>query len=177
MTSALSARLIAAGIRIEHEFAAGDLGKLVLIHGIQNARDYGFNAVHEAYCARIAGDYLIDGGGARGRFWLAKRGDDVVGSVLIIETPDNRAQLRILFVDDAVRGLGLGRWLVEDAVRYCREAGFDALFLWTVEGLERALAVYRAVGFELAETKHNDDWGRRSTELRYELTFKAMPAR
>ncbi|MDB5987204.1 MAG: N-acetyltransferase [Nevskia sp.] len=165
----LGAGLRAAGVSIHHDFAPGDLGRLILIHGVQNARDYGFNAVHEAYCARIAADYLIDGGGARGRFWLAKRGDAVVGSVLIIETPGGRAQLRILFVDDSARGLGLGRWLVEDAVRYCRAAGFAAVFLWTVEGLQRAEAVYRSLGFKVVETKTNEDWGGTSTEVRYEL--------
>lgn len=166
---ALPARLREAGISIHHEFQPGDLGELIRIHGVQNQRDYGFDATHEAYCARIAADFIIDGAGARSRAWLAKGNGAVIGSVLIVETLANRAQLRILFVDDSARGLGLGRWLVEDTLRFCRESGFAAVFLWTVEGLERAEHLYRSLGFEIAETRHSDGWGGPVTELRYDL--------
>lgn len=161
-----------AGVVIGHEFEPGDLGELIRIHGVRNFRDYGYDARHEAYCARIASDFLIDGGGPRGRAWLAKRDGRVLGSLLIVETPGNRAQLRILFVDDALRGLGLGRWLVEDALRHCRESGFDAVFLWTVEGLDRAAAIYRRCGFDIVERKPGDGWGGTITELRYELDLR-----
>jgi GNAT superfamily N-acetyltransferase len=107
----------------------------------------------------------------RSRLWLARKVGDVCGSVLICEREDNQAQLRLLFVAAALRGYGLGRWLVEDAVRYCRDAGFERVFLWTVEGLDRAAAVYRSLGFRVTETLEQNDWGRRSVEQRYELTF------
>ena len=62
-----------------------------------------------------------------------------------------------------------GRWLVEDAVSYCREVGFESIFLWTVEGLARATAVYRSLGFGVTETKVNEDWRERAVEVRYDL--------
>ena len=43
-----------------------------------------------------------------------------MGSIFIIERPKNQAQLRLLFVDRSVRGLGLGRWLVEESICYCQ---------------------------------------------------------
>ena len=52
----------------------------------------------------------------------------------IRELPDNIAQLRLLFADKSVRGSGLGRWLTDDSVQYCREAGFKGVALdgsWT----------------------------------------------
>lgn len=167
----MDVRLQQAGLRIEPAFAPGDLGELIRLHGLQNFRDYGYDARHEAYVARIAGDFVIDGGGARGRAWLAKRDGRVVGSVLIVEAPDNRAQLRLLFVDEALRGLGLGTWLVREAVAYCRDAGFAAVFLWTVEGLDRAAAIYRACGLGVIERKAGEGWGAAVTELRYERAF------
>lgn len=160
-----------AGLSIHHGFEPGDLGMLIHIHGVQNRKDYGFDAQHEAYCARIACDFMLNPTPGRSRAWLVKKDGVVAGSVFVSDLADGRAQLRLLFVDDALRGLGLGRWLVEEAVRYGREAGFTSMFLWTVDGLDRALSIYRDCGFTLAQTKDNQDWGRRSRELRFDLRY------
>jgi GNAT superfamily N-acetyltransferase len=93
----------------------------------------------------------------------------VVGSVFIFEQPENQAQLRLLFVDASVRGCGLGRWLVEEAVGYCRTTDFRAVYLWTVQGLDRAISIYSSLGFKQTEVKKTLSWGRDSVEVRYEL--------
>ena len=170
----LTAKLQAAGISVQHRFEPGDLGWLIHIHGVQNLRDYGFNATHEAYCARIATDFMLDPQPGRSRVWLTKKDGVVNGSVFICERPDNAAQLRLLFVDHSARGLGLGRWLVEEAVRYCREAGFAGVYLWTVEGLDRAKSVYTSLGFVITETKPNQDWREQASEVRYDLALRAV---
>ncbi len=165
----LTAGLREAGIRIVERFEPGDLGELVRIHGAGNARDYGYGVWHEAYCARIAADFIIDGGGPRGRAWLARKDDAVVGSVFIVEAANNAAQLRLLYVGYAARGLGLGRWLVEQAVSHCRAQGFMSVFLWTAEGLDGARHVYETLGFTLSETKAAQGWGVDTHELRFDL--------
>jgi GNAT superfamily N-acetyltransferase len=162
-------KLVEAGISVTDAFEPGDLGQLVLIHGLQNYQDYGFSPVHEAYCARIASDFMLNETPRRSKAWLAKKGDQVVGSVLICELPDDIAQLRLLFADKSIRGSGLGRWLVEDSVQYCREAGFRKVFLWTVDGLGRAISIYKSLGFEQTEEKIQFAWGRESRELRFDL--------
>jgi GNAT superfamily N-acetyltransferase len=164
-------KLLDAGISISHDFEPGDLGRLIEIHGIQNFHDYGFSPIHEAYCAQIACDFILNPNPGRSKAWLAKKDGVVVGSVFICELPDDVAQLRLLFADRSVRGSGLGRWLTEDSVRYCREAGFKKVFLWTVDGLERAIAIYRSLGFEQTGEKTQLIWGRESRELRFDLTL------
>jgi GNAT superfamily N-acetyltransferase len=166
-----SSKLQQSGISIHHAFEPGDLGQLILIHGVQNFRDYGFNAVHEAYCAKIAADFIVGSANDRSRVWLAKKNGSVVGSVFIFEQPGNQAQLRLLFVDASVRGRGLGRWLVEESVRYCRTASFSAVFLWTVQGLDRAISIYSSLGFKETEAKKTLAWGRESVEVRYDLVI------
>jgi len=69
---ALSEKLQAAGVTVQHRFEPGDLGYLIHIHGIQNLRDYGFNEIHEAYCARIATDFTLSGGAAWNHSELVK---------------------------------------------------------------------------------------------------------
>jgi GNAT superfamily N-acetyltransferase len=167
----LLSKFQAAGISIHHDFAPGDLGQLIYIHGVQNFSDYGFNHIHEAYCARIAVEFILGPEQRRSRAWLAKKEGNVVGSVFIVERPDNQAQLRLLFVDRSVRGVGLGRWLVEESIRYCRAGGFKVVYLWTVEGLDRAISIYESVGFSRVAEKSVEEWGKTSLEIRFDLNL------
>jgi GNAT superfamily N-acetyltransferase len=167
----LPSKVESAEISIHNDFVPGDLGQLIRIHGIQNFQDYGFNELHEAYCARIAADFILDQSKGRSRVWLAKQEGKVVGSIFVVERPDNEAQLRLLFVDLSVRGVGLGRWLVEESIRYCRFAEFRSVYLWTVEGLDRAISVYKSVGFVRVSEKCIEDWGQSNVEVRFQLTF------
>ena len=165
----LPSKIQSAGIAVHHDFVPGDLGQLIHIHGVQNFSDYGFNEVHEAYCARIASDFILDQSKGRSRVWLAKQAEKVVGSIFIVERSGNAAQLRLLFVDLSVRGIGLGRWLVEESIRYCQAAKFRSVCLWTVEGLDRAMSVYESVGFVRVEEKGVQDWGQSNVEVRFDL--------
>jgi GNAT superfamily N-acetyltransferase len=157
-----------AGLTLTHEFAPGDLGELVAIHGRENFIDYGFDPHHEAYCALIGAEFLLEPQ-PRTCLWLVKKGNEVVGSVIIFERGENIAQLRLLFVARSARGIGLGRWLVEVAVSYCVSTGFQHVYLWTVDGLDRAISIYQSLGFRPTEKKVSSEWGRDSTEIRYDL--------
>jgi GNAT superfamily N-acetyltransferase len=158
-------------ISIHQEFAPGDLGQLVYIHGVQNFADYGFNHIHEAYCAQIAVEFILSAEKGRSQVWLAKKEGTIVGSIFIIERPNNQAQLRLLFVDRSVRRLGLGRWLVEESIRYCQGKGFDAVYLWTVKGLDRAIWIYESVGFRPVAEKSVESWGNTNLEIRFLLSL------
>jgi GNAT superfamily N-acetyltransferase len=169
----LPGKIERTGISIHREFSPGDLGQLVYIHGVQNFADYGFNQVHEAYCAKIAVELILDRDKRRSSAWLAKKENKIVGSILIVERPSNQAQLRLLFVDRTVRGIGLGRWLVEESIRYCRASGFNLVYLWTVDGLDRAISLYESVGFARVAEKTVEEWGRRGVEVRFDLHLAA----
>jgi GNAT superfamily N-acetyltransferase len=167
----LPEKVTQAGIAIDAEFASGDLGLLIHLHGIQNFEDYGFNVVHEAYCAKIAAEFLLNSHKDRSAAWIAKKEAEVVGSILIIERPQNEAQLRLLFVAKSVRGLGLGRWLVEESIRYSVSSGFELIYLWTVEGLDRAISIYESVGFVRSQEKLIEVWGQPTKEIRFDLAL------
>ena len=165
----LPVRIESAGVSVHGEFGPGDLGQLVYIHGLQNFADYGFNHVHEAYCAKIAVEFILDPDQRRSRVWLAKKEDKIVGSIFIVERPNNQAQLRLLFVDRTVRGIGLGRWLVEESIRYCCASEFNLVYLWTVDGLDRAISIYESVGFARVAERSVEEWGKATVEIRFDL--------
>ncbi len=54
-------------------------------------------------------------------------------------------------VEEAARGQGIGRRLLEEAKRHSREAGADYLLLRVDPTNEPALRAYRATGFELGD--------------------------
>ena len=172
MEPLLPEKFHAAGISVYHDFTPGDLGQLVYLHGVQNFGDYGFNQVHEAYCAKIAVEFILDPDKKRSHAWIVKQREKVIGSIIIIERPANQAQLRLLFVDRSVRGVGLGRWLVEESVRYCRGVGFELVYLWTVNGLDRAITIYESMGFVRVAEKTIEEWGRTSLEIRFDLDLQ-----
>jgi GNAT superfamily N-acetyltransferase len=78
----------------------------------------------------------------------------------------------LLFVSKPVRGIGLGRWLVEQAVRYLASRGFGRIYLWTVAGLDRAISIYQSVGFMQSDEKLIEEWGKSSREIRFDLDLR-----
>jgi ribosomal protein S18 acetylase RimI-like enzyme len=55
-------------------------------------------------------------------------------------------------VDEALRGLGLGRKLVSHAINYCKEQGVHTLYLTSKPKRIAANALYQSLGFEQKET-------------------------
>jgi GNAT superfamily N-acetyltransferase len=87
----------------------------------------------------------------------------------IVEHTNSEAQLRWLLLYPDIRGLGLGKMLMDDAIAFCRVCGYSSIFLWTEDLLEAAAQLYISKGFLLTEEKTHEIWGARLTEQRYEL--------
>jgi ribosomal protein S18 acetylase RimI-like enzyme len=57
------------------------------------------------------------------------------------------AELKRMWVASDARGLGLGRILLAELERHCREAGVPVVRLETHRALGEALALYRGAGY------------------------------
>ncbi len=137
----------------------GDIGWVIERHGALYAEEYNFNHKFEALVAQIAGAFLNEHDPTRERGWIAERNGIRLGSVFLVRQTDDIAKLRLLLVEPAARGLGLGKRLVDECISFAREAGYRRITLWTNDILVAARGIYRAAGFRLIGTQPHSDFG------------------
>lgn len=136
----------------------GDMGWVVHRQAVLYAQEYGWDETYEALISRILADFIDRFDAKRERCWIAERNGEIVGSVFLIKHPERTgvAQLRLLYVERAVRGLGIGRRLVRECTEFARQTGYKAITLWTNSVLTSARKIYEAEGYRLlAENPHH----------------------
>ncbi|MCM2472074.1 MarR family transcriptional regulator [Rhizobium sp. CG5] len=133
----------------------GDMGWIVQSQARFYTAAFGWNDQFEALVAEVVAKFLKGHDPALEHCWIAERSGVNIGSIMIMNGGEGVAKLRLLYVDEAARGLGLGRLLVEECIRFARRAGYHRLSLWTNDILHPAIAIYRKTGFRLeAEERH-----------------------
>ncbi len=154
----------------------GDLGWIVQRHGALYAAEYGYDARFEAVVARIAADFLDRFDPARERCWIAEMDGENVGSVCLVKKSAAVAKLRLLIVDPRARGLGIGRRLVDECVRFARRAGYRKITLWTHSQLTAARSIYEACGFVCVGRQRTSSFGKRLVDETWELPLTGAPS-
>ncbi len=153
---------------MRHDLHPGDIGYIIYMHGIFHALEQGWDHTFEVYVAVPLAEFA-QSKSSREKIWILEEGDRIAGSVAIVKRTEEEAQLRWLLLEPEIRGRGIGKWLVEEALDFSRISGYESIFLWTVETLYIAANLYRSVGFVQRERLTHEIWGSTVTDVKYEL--------
>jgi DNA-binding MarR family transcriptional regulator/N-acetylglutamate synthase-like GNAT family acetyltransferase len=154
----------------------GDMGWIVHRQGVLYAQEYGYDEQFEALVAEIVAKFIQHFDPKRERCWIAEKDGEVVGSVFLVTQSKQVAKLRLLYVEPAARGLGIGSRLVAECVRFARQAGYKKIVLWTQSELDAARHIYKRAGFRVIEKKPHHSFAKDLVAETWELAlYKPSP--
>ena len=152
-------------------YVRGAIGRVAELHARYYSKAWDFGLYFEAKVATELSQFLRRFDPGRDGFWTASQNGRVEGSIAIdsAHADTDGAHLRWFILSDALRGVGIGNRLMQEAVGFCREREYSRVFLWTFQGLDPARHLYEKFGFRLAQEIEAEQWGKRVLEQRYVL--------
>jgi putative acetyltransferase len=84
-------------------------------------------------------------------YYVAELDGEIVGGGGIFPSPGlppDTCELVKMYLLKRVRGIGLGKLLIQNALDFAKDAGYKKVYIETMPELEQALATYAKFGFE-----------------------------
>lgn len=131
----------------------GDIGHVISRHGAIYAAEYGWDITFEALVAKVAAEIIENFDSRSDVCFIAELSGEILGSAFLVRKEDTTAKLRLVYVEEAARGTGLGRRMVEACMQFARDAGYTRMTLWTNDVLVPARKLYQSLGFEMTASE------------------------
>ena len=156
------------------EFSHKDVSTVLEKHKILYAEEFGFPPDKFGKIVSQGLDELV---ASNGMMWIAEYRSDAcenrqpdssgisaespvwAGSVAIVPIDESTGRLRFMLIDPAFRGCGLGKYLLQTALDYCRQKDYRRVSLSTTANCVFAQQLYRKNGFAPFKVIHGTEWG------------------
>ncbi|MEN9599278.1 MAG: hypothetical protein RL596_1597 [Bacteroidota bacterium] len=83
-------------------------------------------------------------------YFVAEKENILVGGAGIFPTdglPSNTCELVKMYLSKSARGMGLGRYMIDQCILTAKQKGFSQMYLETMPELKKAVSVYEKFGF------------------------------
>lgn len=168
-TSRTGERARPAAPEIVEGYQTGMIGDISGLHGRTHGPIVGFGPAFESVVSAAMAEFMSRLSNPVNNSWSVVENGRVVASISIDgeDLGNNIAHLRWFILEEHLRGLGLGRRLLDKAIEHCDRHGFDEIHLWTLKGLDAARALYERNGFTLVDEYRGDQWGKMVMEQKF----------
>lgn len=153
----------------------GDPGWILYRQAVFYDKAYDYNEKFETYFCKGLFRFLESFEPERDHLWIAERDGERLGSIAVQHDQERPGwcQLRWFFVEPESQGQGLGGRLMDTLLAFARQAGYQGVYLWTVDELHHARRLYEQTGFSLAEDAGPAPWASWTNAQRWELRIVA----
>lgn len=158
-----------SSVEIVVGYQVGLIARITQMHAHFYARHYGFGQRFESVVAGGLSEFCNRLNNPCNSVWTAVQDGCIVGSIAIDgeDLRNNVAHLRWFILEDRVRGGGVGRRLLDAALKFVDGREFAETHLWTFNGLAAARRLYEASGFTCVEEQAGTQWGKEVLEQRF----------
>jgi DNA-binding MarR family transcriptional regulator/GNAT superfamily N-acetyltransferase len=140
-------------------FKPGDMGLIVCRQTLLYSEHYGFNSNIEVNESEVTAVFLKNFKPGREQCWIAEVGGAIAGSIFLTDEQNGLSRLRLLYVEPAFQGRGIGDALVAACIAFARNVGYARMTLWTHSILHGARRIYARHGFEIVASEEHDTFG------------------
>lgn len=137
----------------------GDMGWVIHRQAVIYAERYGWDMTFEAMLAKVAAEFIERFDSKTDIGLIAERDGAILGSAFVVAKSTTTAKLRLVYVEPAAQGAGVGRQLVEACLTFARDAGYTHMTLWTNDVLVAARKLYERLGFTLTYSEPYSGFG------------------
>lgn len=159
------------GFTIKTGYQNGLVGWVTSLHGQVYREKWNLGQFFECQVAQELSNFMETHQPLNSQIWSLQKNDQFYGSITLDGGQANKdgAQLRWFILDEKARGLGLGRLLLNTAIRFAYDRSFTSIHLYTLAGLEPAATLYKSCGFQEEDRQISDRWGKGIEIAKYRL--------
>jgi GNAT superfamily N-acetyltransferase len=151
-------------------FSIEDADYIVNSHYELYNQEFKYDLSFRDFVAKIVDGFLTRSD-SREMIWILEIEGENNGSISIKKANEDTAQLGLFLVDPSLRGSGYGQRLIQTALKFCRDLGYQTVILWTNNELISARRLYKKNGFEIKETRNQTLSNKELIEERWELSL------
>ncbi|MBE7638224.1 GNAT family N-acetyltransferase [Sneathiella sp. P13V-1] len=137
----------------------GDLSFLASQQTRYFSDKYGWTSDLEADLSLAVSNFIKTFDPKRERCWIAERGEEMAGAVVVAMRDKETALIRQLFVEPGSRKVGLGRKLLMEAIRFSRSKKYRTVQIQILSALKEAQDLCEGHGFQLIGTDPHESYG------------------